>query len=126
MDGRERQAARGRGMTAPQQEARQREEHRHRQIETAEQPTVDPAGVPGVKRDVGDDDADRRAGAHSFDRGQEAASAADLLARVYAPLFPASRRCPHPVAWLCIVAGGRHGDSLPGEWGTPDLPTVRR
>src|ERR1700761_704843 len=96
-------------MTAPQQEARQCEEHRHRQIEAAEQPTVDPAGVPGVKRDVGDDDADRRAGPHSFDRGEEATSAADR-----------GQEAASAADLLAI----RHGHSLPGEWGTPDLPTV--
>jgi hypothetical protein len=56
---------------APQQESRQREEHRHREVEAAEQPAVDTAGVPGLKRHVRDDDADRGAGAHALDGGQE-------------------------------------------------------
>ena len=60
------------GMAAPQQEARQREEHRDGEVEPAEQPSHYPAGVPGLKGDVGDDDPDGRAGPHSLDRRQEA------------------------------------------------------
>ena len=63
------QAARRRRMAAPQQEARQREEHRDGQIEPAEQPAVDTAGVTGLERDVRDDDTDRRACPHPLDGG---------------------------------------------------------
>src|SRR6185312_9390281 len=73
------QIAGSRGMSAPQQEPGQGEEHRDSQVEPAEQPTGHTAGVAGLKRDVGDDDADGRAGAHSLYRGQKAADPADLL-----------------------------------------------
>ena len=62
----------GGGVATPQQETRQREEHRDGQVEPAEKPSRHPAGVPGLEGDVGDDDADGRAGAHSLHRGQEA------------------------------------------------------
>ena len=63
------------GVPAPQQETRQREEHGDGQIEAAEQSTRHPAGVPGLERDMGDHDADGRAGSHALDGGQEAAGA---------------------------------------------------
>ena len=68
-----------RGVAAPQQESRQREEHRDREIKTSEQPTVDPAGMPRLKRDVRDDHADGRACPHALDGGQERPDPADLL-----------------------------------------------
>jgi hypothetical protein len=80
-------------MSAPQQKSRQREEHRDRQIEATEQPTVDPTGVPGLKCDVGHDDADGRACPHSFHGGQEITSSPHLLG-------------------VTIVSAG-HDDSLP-------------
>ena len=71
------QTARGGGVASPQQEARQREKHRNGEVEPAEQPARDPAGVAGLERDVGDDDADRRARAHPLDGGKEATGPAD-------------------------------------------------
>ena len=133
-------------MAAPQQESRQGEEHRDRQVEAAEQSAVESAGVPGVERHVGDDDADRSAGPHPFDCGQESASAAHLPAGVGAPLPRIAALCivaggakpplPRiaalcivaggakppllPIAALCIVAGGEvHTDSVPGLFGYP-------
>ncbi len=67
------------GVAAPQQEARQREEHRDSEVEPAEQPPHYPAGVPGLKGHVGDDNPDGRAGAHSLDRRQEATGSSDAL-----------------------------------------------
>jgi hypothetical protein len=58
-------------MPTPQQEPRERKEHRDGKVEPAEQPAGGPAGVTGLKRDVGHDDADRRARAHALDGGQE-------------------------------------------------------
>src|ERR1700737_4482784 len=84
------QPARRRSMSAPQQKPRQCEEHRDRKIEATEQPTVDPTRVPGREREVGDDDADARAGPHPFHGGQEAAGSTHLLAVSHAPLSPAS------------------------------------
>ena len=71
------QAPRRRGVAAPEQESGQREENRDRQIESAEQPTVDPAGMPGLERSVGDHHSDGSAGTHALDGGQEVAGAAD-------------------------------------------------
>ena len=62
---------RGRGMAPPQQKAGQGEEHGDREVEPAEQPAADPAGVAGLERDVGDHHADRGTGPHPFDGGQE-------------------------------------------------------
>ena len=71
------QTAGGGGVASPQQEARQREKHRNGEVEPAEQPARDPAGVAGLERDVGDDDADGRARAHPLDGGKEATGPAD-------------------------------------------------
>ncbi|COV96817.1 Uncharacterised protein [Mycobacterium tuberculosis] len=67
-------------MSAPQQESRHGEEHRHRQIEAAEQPPAHTARVPGLERDVSDHDADGRACAHSLDGGQKATGPTHHLA----------------------------------------------
>ena len=86
-------------MPAPQQKPRQREEHRDREIEATEQPTVDATRVPGLECNVGDNDADGRACPHSFHGGQKAASS------------------PH-------IVGGAHDDSLPVIGRSPVVPNA--
>jgi hypothetical protein len=63
-------------VATPQQKARQREEHRNGQVEPAEQPPRDPAGVACLKGDMRDDDADGGARAHPLEGGQETTSPA--------------------------------------------------
>ena len=77
--GRPHTADRG-GVAAPQQKPRQREEHRDRKVEPAEESARDPAGVARLECDVGDDDTDRGACAHALKSGQEITSPAYLCA----------------------------------------------
>ena len=70
-------ACRG-GVATPQQETRQREEHRYREVEPAEQPARHAAAVTGLERDVGEHHTHGGAGAHPFDGGQEASRPADV------------------------------------------------
>jgi len=63
-------------VATPQKKTRQREEHCDGEVEPAEQPARDSAGVTGLERDVSDDDANGRARAHPLDRGQETTSSA--------------------------------------------------
>ena len=72
------QTPRGRGVAAPQQEARQREEHRHRQVEAGEQPAVPAAAVGRLERHVSEYDSHGGTGPHALDSGQETAGAAHL------------------------------------------------
>ena len=74
------QIPRRRGVSAPQQESRQREEHRDGEVEAPEQPAGGAAGVPGLESDVRDHHAHGRARAHALHGGQEAADPAHLLA----------------------------------------------
>ena len=91
-------APRGSGVPAPQQESRQREEHRDREVEPPEQPPGAPGGVSGLEGHVGDHHADGGARTHAFDGGQETAGAG----HVFRPLRIATR---FPVASLDL-----HGD----------------
>ena len=72
------QSAGGRRVPAPQQKARQREEHRHSQIEPVQQSARHPAGGTGLERDMGEDHAHGRTGPHALDGRQEGPGTTDL------------------------------------------------
>ena len=65
------------GVTAPQQETRQREEHRDRHVEPAQQPAADPGVLTGLERDVGDHHTHGGTRPQTLDSGQETPRPAD-------------------------------------------------